>query len=350
VTETVAIVALSRLKGMERGLKRKAIEEYDNVSGLFEGRGERTDRALVRACTAFKDQAAIEAEITRLARMGAQVVTIRDPHYPPLLRHIPDAPLVLFQKGPLEAPENAIAIVGSRKATLEGMHLAEKMSATLSSAGITVVSGLARGIDAAAHRGAAGERGKTVAVLGCGLDICYPAENRSLFRRIGEEGALLTEYGLGERPLRHHFPERNRIIAGMVKGVLVVEASTRSGSLITARLGLEYGREVMAVPGNIFVDPHRGTNTLIKEGAKLIDCAEEIIESAFPGLKPAPEKRIDMDAEERYIYGFLGHERTHVEDLIERSSRKAQEVMAILTRLQLKDAAAELPGGFYVRK
>jgi DNA processing protein len=347
--ETAAIIALSRLKGIGNELKRSILEGHESIAGLFDGKTPKGDNRLLQACSAFKDRNEIERELERLEKMGARVITIRDPQYPPLLRHIPEPPLVLFQKGPLSGALNAIAIVGSRNATLEGMHLSEKISATLSSLGITIVSGLARGIDAAAHRGATNEKGKTIAVLGCGLDLCYPAENRSLFRRIGEEGALLTEYALGDRPLRHHFPERNRIIAGIVKGVLVVEASARSGSLITARLGLEYGREVMAIPGNIFFDPHKGTNALIKEGAKLIACAEDIVECTFPGLKVPGEKGIDMDADERYIYEFLGYERTHVEDLIEKSCKKAQDVLAILTRLQLKDAAAELPGGFYVR-
>ncbi len=347
--ETAAAIALARLKGIDYALKKAVFEGSENIAGLFEG-GARHWGHVPKVAARFTDWAAIDRELERLDKMNARVVTIRSPEYPGLLRHIPDPPLVLFQKGPLADPSHTIAIVGSRSATLEGMHLAEQISCTLSSVGIAVVSGFARGIDASAHRGALKEQGKTVAVLGCGIDICYPAENRSLFRRIGEEGALLTEYGLGERPLKHHFPERNRIIAGMTKGVLVVEASARSGSLITARLSSDYGREVMAIPGNIFFDPHRGTNALIKEGARLIDCAEDIIEGTFPGLKVAKKKGIDMDADERYIYGFVSHERTHVEELIEKSRRKAQDVLVILTRLQLKDAVSELPGGFYVRK
>ena len=212
------------------------------------------------------------------------------------------------------------------------------------------MSGLARGIDTAAHRGAVAEKGKTVTVLGCGIDICYPAENVRLFEKIGEEGLVLTEYSPGERPLRHHFPERNRIIAGLSKGVLVIEASGKSGSLITARLGLEYGREVMAVPGSIFNDEHKGANALIKQGAKLIAGIEDIITASFPDLQLKKEQQIKMDKDEDYVYSFIGHEKVHIDEVIDRTGMQAKNIMAMLTRLEMKEIIRGFPGGYYIRK
>jgi DNA processing protein len=228
--------------------------------------------------------------------------------------------------------------------------MAEKIAQTLSSVGITVISGLARGVDAAAHRGALKEKGKTVGVLGCGIDICYPSENRSLFEKVGQEGCILTEYTPGELPLQHHFPARNRIIAGLSKGVLVVEASQRSGSLITARLGLEYGREVMAVPGSIFDEGYKGANSLIKQGAKLIDGMDDIIATCFPNLTLKKNEHVDLNGDEHYIYEIIGLVKIHVDEVIEKSGMETRHVMAILTNLELKEAIQGIPGGFYLRR
>jgi DNA processing protein len=213
-----------------------------------------------------------------------------------------------------------------------------------------VISGLARGIDAAAHRGALKEKGKTVGVLGCGIDICYPSESRSLYDKIAQDGCILTEYAPGELPLKHHFPARNRIIAGLSRGVLVVEASQRSGSLITARLGLEYGREVMAVPGSVFDEEYRGANSLIKQGAKLIEGIDDIITTCFPGLTLKKDKQVDLNDDERYIYEIIGPLKIHVDEVIEKSGMETRHVMAILTNLELKEAIQGIPGGFYLRR
>jgi DNA processing protein len=171
-----------------------------------------------------------------------------------------------------------------------------------------------------------------------------------LFEKMGEEGAILTEYSLGEKPLAFHFPERNRIIAGLSKGILVIEASKRSGSLITARLALEYGREVMAIPGSIFNEDYKGANTLIKEGAKLIEGIEDIINSCFPRLELKKEQNIDMDKDEDNIYSIIGFDKIHVDEVIEKSKMETKNVMAILTRLEMKEAICSAPGGFYIRK
>jgi DNA processing protein len=333
--ERIALIALSRLKGINNILKKNIVDTVDSLAALFE-----------RKSTVFDDSVRSRA----ISFKGAGIVTIREKEYPPLLKNIPDPPIVLYKKGPLEAGMNTLAIVGSRKATSEGMNLAEKIGETLSSVGITIVSGLARGIDAAAHRGALKEKGKTVAVLGCGIDICYPPENRLLFNATGEEGLILTEYEPGEEPLPYHFPERNRIIAGLSKGVLVIEASQKSGSLITARLGLEYGREVMAVPGSVFREEYKGANALIKQGAKLVENINDILTTSFPGYEPKQKEPVMVTPEEEKVFSHIGFEKVHIDEIIEKSNMKAQQVMAMLTRLEMKEIIREVPGGFYIRK
>jgi DNA processing protein len=350
MNELTAIIALSRIKGIDRIKKKELIETTDNLAALFDGKTKIYDGSLKAQINAFKDWQGIEKATEKLTNSGADIITIRDKTYPELLRHIPDSPLVLYKKGPLKSVGNTLAIVGSRKASFEGIALAEKIANTLSSLGITIVSGLARGIDASAHKGALSERGKTMAVLGCGIDICYPAENIRLFEKIGEEGLLLTEYIPGDPPLNYHFPERNRIIAGLSKGILVIEASGKSGSLITARLGLEYARDVMAIPGNIFSDEHKGANALIKQGAKLVDGIEDILATSFPHVVLKKQQKIEMDKDEDYVYSYIGHERVHIDELIEKTGMQAKQVMAILTRFEMKEIIRGYPGGYYIRK
>jgi DNA processing protein len=348
--EQLAIIALQRLKGIDLATKRRLFEGEENFGSLFEGKTSLYDEDVYKKIMAFKDWNDVNRDLKMLRETGVEVLTIRDPGYPVQLRNIPDAPLVLYKKGKLKVGPDTIAIVGSRRASFESINMAEKIAQTLSSVGITVISGLARGVDAAAHRGALKEKGKTVGVLGCGIDICYPSENRSLFEKVGEEGCILTEYTPGELPLQHHFPARNRIIAGLSKGILVVEASQRSGSLITARLGLEYGREVMAIPGSIFDEGYKGANSLIKQGAKLIDGMDDIIATCFPNLTLKKNEHVDLNGDEHYIYGIIGLVKIHVDEVIEKSGMETRHVMAILTNLELKEAIQGIPGGFYLRR
>ncbi|HOV90875.1 MAG TPA: DNA-processing protein DprA [Syntrophorhabdaceae bacterium] len=335
--DIIELIAISRIKGINPRQKRELVEERqdnDRFKDLLKG---------------FKDFESIETELKTLKDMGVDVITIKDKEYPELLKNIPDPPLVLYKKGRLPPGTNYLSIVGSRKASFEGINISEKMASTLSSLGVTIVSGLARGIDSAAHRGALKGKGKTVAVLGSGIDVCYPPENHWLYKKIGEEGAVISEYGIGEKPLAYHFPERNRIIAGLSKGVIVIEASARSGSLITARLALEYNRDVMAIPGNIFDEEHKGANRLIKEGARLIEGIEDIISVCLPNITLKDKDIIDMDEDESYIYSLIGNERVHIDDIIEQSNRQAKDVLAIITRLEMKEAIRQFPGGFYLR-
>lgn len=350
VSALEATMALASVQNVSRQTKRALFDAVDDPAKLFGGTVPFADRATMNKVLSFNGWEGIRAELARLDTMGVTPLSLSDREYPPLLRNIPDAPLLLFKRGSLGLSSETIAIVGSRKATFAGLNLAEKVAETLSSVGITVISGFARGIDTASHRGALRDRGKTAAVLGCGIDICYPPQNGRLFEQIGAEGAIFTEYRLGERPLGFHFPERNRIIAGLSKGILVVEAATRSGSLITARLGLEYGREVMSVPGSIFTEEHKGANLLIKEGARLIDTVEDIITHCFPGTAFRKSSAVDMNEEEDYIYSLVGTERTHIDEVVERSGLETKRVMALVTRLEMKDLIRGFPGGYYIKR
>jgi DNA processing protein len=347
--ELTALIALSRTNRITRLRKREIADAFRSVASLFEGKMQPADAAERDAIRSFKGFKAIDADRDTLSKTGAEIITIRDAAYPPMLGRIPDAPIVLYKKGPLGPAVDGFAIVGARKATFEGMLMAERIAETLASAGITVVSGLARGIDAASHKGALRQKGGTIGVLGCGIDICYPAENRSLSGEMMHAGAVVTEYGPGERALPYHFPERNRIIAGLSKGVLVVEASARSGSLITARLALEYGREVMAIPGRVFDAAYKGANNLIKQGARLVEDIQDIVNCCFPHLQ-FQAKSVDMDSDEDYIYTLMGMDRIHVDEIIEKSRLETKKVMAVLTRLEMKDVVRPVPGGFYIRK
>jgi DNA processing protein len=230
----------------------------------------------------FSDWKMAEREVTRASELGFSIITCEDPLYPRNLLNIYDYPPFLYLNGSLSPEETAVAVVGSRLASAYGRYVTEKLSRELALKGITVVSGLARGIDAAAHRGALAGRGRTVAVLGCGLDVVYPQENEELAAAIAAQGALITEFPFGTPPNAPNFPARNRIISGISLGVVVVEAGEKSGSLITARIAAEQGRSVFAVPGTIESAGSRGTHRLIKQGAKLIENVEDILEEILP--------------------------------------------------------------------
>lgn len=337
----LSLVILARVKNLSRIQKRKLAEDLKEKKSLPHDVSKSLKDDRIR-----RD---VERDLKYLERIGSQIITIFDENYPPLLREIPDAPIVLYTKGQLKVSTETLAVCGSRKASIEGMNLATKIGESLSFSGITVVSGLAVGIDASSHKGALDGPGKTVAVLGSGIDVCYPRENRYLYERISEEGLVVSEYPPGEPPLKFHFPERNRIIAGMSKGVVVVEASRKSGALITARLGLEYGREVMAVPGNVYDENYSGTNYLIKKGATLIQNIEDIMDTVFPGLKPPKEKGPTLEREEEIVYSIIGQSRIHVEEIIERSMLESSRVLAILTLLEVRGLIRSYPGGYYVR-
>ncbi|MEI7591290.1 MAG: DNA-processing protein DprA, partial [Deltaproteobacteria bacterium] len=263
--------------GSPENVFRATVSELMIVEGI--------GKKIAFAIRDFNSWDVAESEIVHASQNDVTIVTIHDESYPSALRNIYDAPPFLYVKGHLLPEDNCVALVGSRRASEYGIFATHKLANELAQRGITVVSGLARGIDATAHRATISSRGRTIAVLGCGIDVVYPLENKTLFEKIPLNGAIVSEYPLGTKPNSEHFPARNRIISGMSLGVVVIEATDKSGSLITARFALEQGREVFAVPGPIGNAGSKGTNMLIKNGAKLIECADDIIDELLPQLR-----------------------------------------------------------------
>lgn len=297
-----------------------------------------------------------EQEQRRLEKLpDVRLLTFLDADYPRRLFEIGGAPTLLYLRGQLPAWDPALAVVGSRRATRNGLKAAEELSAAAASAGLLVVSGLARGIDTAAHQGALRGGGPTVAVLGCGVDCPYPPENRALAERIADNGCLLSEFPLGTQPLADHFPRRNRIISGLSRGVLVVEAANRSGSLITARYALDQGREVMAVPGPIAVASCSGSNGLIKQGAALVDSLDDLL--ATLGLEAgcavtrsgqAPTApRCPLTPREAQLYELLSLGPRQLDEITADLELTAAEVSAMVLGLELKGLLTQLPGSYY---
>jgi DNA processing protein len=300
---------------------------------------------------------AAERELARTRQQGIAILTWDHPAYPALLRNIPDPPLLLFAKGNLDGlGQPGLGVVGARAATSYGRQIAESLSFQLARRGLVIISGFALGIDAAAHRGALRAGGRTVAVLGNGLDMIYPEQNRNLFDKIAETGTLVSEYPLGTKPDAFRFPARNRIISGLSLGVLVVEAAKRSGSLITARQALDQGREVFAVPGRVDSWKSEGTHRLLQEGAKLVFRAEDILEELPPGLTGRPAAKTGapplepLSPEEEQLLALLDVYQQSIDELIQQTGWSAGKVTELLLLLELKQCIESLPGKQYQRK
>ncbi|HNV26069.1 MAG TPA: DNA-processing protein DprA [Nitrospira sp.] len=303
----------------------------------------------------------LDRELAALQHRQITVLTYLDPQYPAPLKTIPDPPPLLYLQGTLlESDRHAVAIVGTRKVSSAGRVLAEELACELAGMGFTIVSGLARGVDAAAHRGALAGKGRTLAVMGCGLDRTYPADHGSLRAQIERQGAVLSELPLGSAPHSYHFPRRNRIISGLSLGVVVTEAAVESGSLITARLAGDQGREVFAVPGFVKAENSRGPNSLLKDGARLVESAQDILDELLPQLDTAFRERIGnrarvprpvmhLGTEEAMVYDALSVVPQSVDDVIRRSGLPAAQVAALLLSLELKNCVRQLPGNEYVR-
>ena len=303
----------------------------------------------------YKDN--MEPYMHKIEKSGIKVFRSVDEDYPSNLKSIPDFPPVLYVRGSIEEQDQkAIAIVGSRTATQYGMNMAEELAYGLAMRGVTVVSGMARGIDTYAHRGALQAGGRTVAVLGCGVDISYPPENKNLIDKVVKSGAVISEFAAGMKPLPANFPARNRIISGLSMGVVVVEAAEKSGALITVDFALEQGRDVFAVPGNASSMVSEGTNRLIKDGAKLITCVDDILEE-FGTIKengirkerPKVKEYAGLDDDERRLVENLDDDPTHIENLLKKTGYNIQKVNTILTMLEMKGVLKQLPGKFFIR-
>ncbi len=296
----------------------------------------------------------IEPYIRKLHDYDIKLITFYDEKYPTLLKDISDPPPVLYVRGNEEIINDmGISVVGSRYCTYYGSQMAYEFSARLTELGFTIISGMARGIDSRAHLGALSVNGKTVAVLGCGLDVVYPRENSSLYEEIIRKGAVISEFPLGTKPLKQNFPRRNRIISGLGIGVLVVEAGEKSGSLITASFALEQGKEVFAIPGNINNETSKGTNRLIKDGAKIVTELNDIIEKyeLRSDLKEKIESQRVNNLSEKLIrlLGYINNEPVNINSLAEISGIRINELMPMINSLILAGYIKELPGKFFVK-
>ncbi|MEA3362954.1 MAG: DNA-processing protein DprA [Thermodesulfobacteriota bacterium] len=289
-----------------------------------------------------------------LESLQVRLISFWDEDYPSLLREIHDPPALLYLRGKL--PEkNCFAIVGSRRATNAGLVSTRELATTLARHNICIVSGLARGVDSAAHRGALDAEGATIAVLGCGIDRIYPPENSKLFHEIERTNAIITEYPPETPPLAGHFPGRNRIISGLSRGVLIVEAAEKSGSLITGDFALEQGRELFAIPGALQNPNSKGTNRLLKEGAQLVTEAEDILQILWPD-QPSEQKQIQydnftdqLDEPALSVFQMLGHEPRHSDEIARECGLTPMELSAILLDLELRGGIKTLPGNNYIR-
>ncbi|WP_321365727.1 DNA-processing protein DprA [uncultured Desulfuromusa sp.] len=291
----------------------------------------------------------------KLEALKVRLISFWDQDYPPLLREIHDPPALLYLRGKMPTKE-CFAIVGSRRATAGGLLFSKDMAATLANHNICIVSGLARGVDSAAHRGALEAKGSTIAVLGCGIDQVYPPENSQLFREIHQANAIITEYPPETPPLAGHFPGRNRIISGLSRGVLIIEAAGKSGSLITGDFALEQGRELFAIPGSLQHPNSKGTNQLLKEGAQLVTEAADILQALWPDLPSRKQRKqyndfsLQLEEPALQVYQLLGHEPRHSDEIARECGLTPMALSAILLDLELRGGIKTLPGNNYIRE
>ncbi len=291
----------------------------------------------------------LKKEFALVKKHNLKIITLDDEDYPEQLKNIPGAPIVLYVKGEMQQTDKlAIGIVGSRRASYYGLNNAQKLAYDLSQKGFTIVSGMARGIDTYAHKGALKAGGRTIAVMGSGFNNIYPEENKKLAEEISRNGAVISEFPVDALPLKQNFPRRNRIISGLSLGLLVAEAARNSGALITADFALEQGREVFALPGKLDSGTSFGTNELIKQGAKLVTCVEDIIEE-FGFVEENPRVYHKFEEGEDKLLNLINHESIQLDELVEKTNLDIPRISDILLRLQLKKLIKQLPGRQFVR-
>ncbi|HEY5915601.1 MAG TPA: DNA-processing protein DprA [Verrucomicrobiae bacterium] len=361
-----ALVALNLIEGVGPVRVRQLLEHFGQASAILgasrqellrvRGIGEDTATAIAD----WEKTIDLASELKRIAEFGCRIVVQADPEYPELLRQIYDPPIVLYVKGELlPKDKNSVAMVGSRMTTHYGIEVARKLAYQLAYLGVTVVSGGARGIDSAAHQGALSGKGRTIAVLGTGINLVIPPENAKLFEQIAANGALITQFPFNRPGDKQSFPIRNRIVAGMTLGTVVVEANLTSGALITANFANEYGRQVFAVPGRIDSPRSKGCHDLIKKGAKLCEGAEDILsefEYLFPpSNKPASAAEtgvlpaLELSENEQKVYDALSNEEIPIDDVIRKSGLPASAVSVTLLSLEMKRLIRQLPGKLFTR-
>lgn len=361
--EIIKILALTEIKEVGVVSIKKLLSNFGSAERVFDAsvdellniEGIKLETA--KKIKSFNEWNKVYDILKTCEKREIEIYSINDDRYPRLLREIHDPPAVLFCKGKIEEIDNfGIAVVGSRKLTDYGKRVTEKFASELSSFGITVVSGLARGIDSIAHNSALSAGGRTIAFLGSGVSVVYPPENKKLAERIVNSGALLSEFYPDEPPKRENFPKRNRLISGMTIGTLVTEASINSGALITAKFALEQGREVFAVPGNIISKNSEGTNFLIKKGAKLVQNIDDILEEIKPfipslkesHIKQESKKTVDLNEEERAIFSLI-ESPLLLDDIVLKTKMNVSKIMEILLKLEIIGLIEKFEGK-YVRR
>lgn len=348
--ELASWITLSQIPGLgNEGWRRLllAFESPDSILGAsVSSLSQHVKPAVARAIAGGIDDSVLEAVASWLQDPLNHIFTIADSEYPQALLNTIDPPLLLYAKGRIDLLNvSSLAVVGSRNATTQGIRNAEAFSKSISDAGLCIVSGMAHGIDTAAHLGGLDGMGFSIAVVGTGLDKVYPAANRDLAHRLAQAGTIVSEFPLGTPPLASNFPRRNRIISGLSLGCLVVEASLQSGSLITARMALEQGREVFAIPGSIHSPQSRGCHALIKQGAKLVETAQDVLEELGYRNFDTPPK----SGQNHPLFAHLGFDPLDLDALAQRSGLTIAELSAILLQLELDGHITSLPGGLYQR-
>ncbi|MFC1829581.1 DNA-processing protein DprA [Thermodesulfobacteriota bacterium] len=356
--------ALKSVPGVGNHLFKRLIERFRSPSTVFQAPEadlleiEGVTHRLVSALKQHKTPEDVKQDLDLVFNRGYRIVTMTNADYPLLLREIPDPPPFLYVFGHLNSGVKNVAVVGSRNATDYGMAATERLCSDLATIGMTVVSGMAIGIDTAAHKGALSSGGRTIAVLGSGFENVYPSQNRALYHKIAENGAVISEFPLATEPEPHNFPIRNRIISGISLGTVVVEATKKSGSLITARLAAEQNREVFAVPGSIQSFKSMGTHTLIKQGAKLVEHARDImdeLENMIPGNEAADDPKQDesvdkrplLSLEEQLVFESLDPYPVHIDDLARKLAMPPGRLSGILLNLELQGIVVQAPGKLF---
>jgi DNA processing protein len=363
-------LSLSMTPGLGSRLAGKLLRQFGSPEGIFrasltELEACRLPAAPAQAIKRRSSHKEAEAELAEVRKLGCRLLNWDEPEYPQRLLEIYDPPPLLYVRGDASVlNRHSISMVGTRRPTPYGNQVAERLGRDLAERGLTVVSGMARGVDSSAHQGACkASHGAAVGVLGTGVDVIYPKENKKLFGEVEQRGALISEFPLGTHPAPENFPVRNRVVAGMSLGIVVVQGAQYSGSLITARLGMEFGREVYGVPGSITTDVSFAPNQLIKQGAKLVTSWEDVVEELpteiraelFPVEETSKEERASLFAAaltplERKVFGLLGvDESIHVDELVDKSELSSSEVLAALCEMEMKGIVRQMPGKQFVK-
>jgi DNA processing protein len=360
VTRKEAFIALNMVPHLGPVRLRRLLEIFDSPERVLSARRNELqgvdglNQVLIDSWISWQSAVDLPQELARIHEFGATVVTLEDANYPTLLREIHDPPTVLYVWGQLEPRDHhAIGVVGSRRTSHYGLECAKKISYQIAYAGLTVVSGLARGIDTASHQGALAAKGRTIAVLGTGLHHLYPAENQALAEKIATSGAVVTEFPMETKPDRQTFPMRNRIISGWGSGLLVVEAGMNSGALISASQAADQGRNLYAIPGPIDRPTSHGTNRLIQQGAKLVMSADDILDDVQTLFPKAPEllpsKPPEIQGDLLKVYEAISSRETSIDEIIQRSGIGASSTSVALLQLEMRHLVKQLPGKYFVK-